>query len=167
MLVGLAATTLGGCLASESVEPLGSFLVAGTMTEGCADSGLLAMPPDLEFTVQLRRVGKTLYWTDGANQIAGNIADDDTFVVASVMSVDMRVDTPGSSLPECIIDRQDQRSGTLQMAPTGKYSGFSGRLVYEVIPRASSDCSDLLTGAEPLAHALPCTISYDVQAQRE
>ena len=156
------ATT--GCQGQDPADSLGVFAVSGTLTQSCADGGLLAAPQSKQFFVELKRYRTTLHWLEGGERLYGSIESDGSFAVETYLLVDMRQDTPDADLPPCYLERVDQRLGTLAEVGAGESSGFSGELRYNIIPTAESDCSDLLAADEPLASELPCLIAYDLEA---
>jgi len=162
MAVAVSGTT--GCEGKDPANSLGVFAVTGTLTQSCAEAGLLAAPQSKQFLVELKRYRTVLHWLEGGERLYGSIDSDGSFAVETYLVVDMRQDTPDADLPPCYLERVDQRLGTLPEEGTGEPAGFSGQLRYGIIPTADSDCSDLLAAEEPLATQLPCTIAYDLEA---
>ncbi len=165
MVIGLSVTS---CSGTDPAEKLGRYTVTGALTESCAESGLLAMPAELVFVVDLHRVSSSvLRWTQGAQRFTGSFENDNSFVVGSYVRVDMRAESEDSKLPDCVIERYDERRGSFVDGDGGQYSGFEGQLVHQFVPTAESDCADLLQGENAIAQSLPCTIGYELQAQRD
>jgi len=162
MAAVVSATT--GCQGQDPADSLGVFAVSGTLTESCAEAGLLAAPASKQFLVELKRYRRVLHWLEGGERLYGSIESDGSFAVETYLVVDMRQDTPDADLPPCFLERVDRRLGTLPEEGAGESAGFSGQLRYGIIPTADSDCSDLLAADEPLATQLPCTIAYDLEA---
>lgn len=159
----VCAGGLPACLDS-SAEILGNYLVTGTLTETCAETGLLAVPDQHGLVVTLTQVGTSLHWREGQRLLIGSIDEQRSFEVEGYLHVNMRQDTPDADLPPCYIDRWELKTGELDYED-GACSGFSGQLIFHMEPSDGSDCSDLMTGSEPLATELPCDVVYDVEAE--
>jgi hypothetical protein len=162
------ALGLLACAEAEDSISSGRFQVEAARTKSCGDVGLLASPAEQSYVVTLRRVSsKMLQWDDGKNLLSCLLeADGLTFAEQSSMSVDMRADEEPSDKPPCVVRRADLLSGVLQGTSATSATGFEATMSYEFVPTEGSSCDDLLTGAEPIADTLPCTLEYELTATR-
>ena len=159
-----------GLLACTKADPsasIGRFEVQATRTQSCGDVGLLASPAAQTYVVTLRRVSsKMMQWDDGKNLLSCFLEPDGvTFSEQSTMSVDMRAEDD-ADLPPCVVRRSDLLSGVLQGKSASSATGFEATMSYEFAPTEGSSCDDLLSSAEPIAEALPCTLEYELTATR-
>jgi len=165
-LVG--ALVLAGC-GDGSVDPhhpgadLGAFRVEATRkTNTCGDSALGGAPATWSFELRLRRGDGVMYWDNGVEVIPGGLgADGQSFSFDTGIIVDMRAQG-GAGLPPCSVARRDRASGTLD----AEDDAFTGSLAYDFAPTQGSDCADLVTGEMPSFAALPCSMSYELDATR-
>ena len=161
--------SVAGCSGADPADKLGRYTVTGELVDSCAESGLLAMPVELVFVVDLHRVSSSvLRWTEGAQRLTGSLENDRSFVVGSYLRADMRSESQDDKLPECLIQRYGERRGSFADGDgAGEYSGFEGQLGYQFVPTAESDCADLLQGENAIAQSLPCSIGYEIKAERD
>ena len=103
---------------------------------------------------------------NGAEVIVGNISDDGkSFAVNSVVQVDMRTEET-LGMPPCSLRRDDSASGVLD-SEDNDVGGFVGSMSFAFSPTVDSECSDLVPPSEsPVLVALPCTMSYQLDATR-
>jgi len=168
LLVGLASVLLAGC-GDGKVDPhhpgelLGTYAVAATRETTTCGEGALGSPASWEFQVRLSRGDGVLYWDSGAEVTPGTLSPDERrFSFDTRLVVDMRAGETPTSLPPCTIVRGDRAEGLLDEDA----GGFTGELGYTFTPAEGSDCGDLVTGAEPTFAALPCVMSYVLDAER-
>ncbi|MBI4703459.1 MAG: hypothetical protein HY744_20300 [Deltaproteobacteria bacterium] len=183
-----ALLALGGCADGASGTVIGRFQVQAARAEETCGAGVLASPESFAFTVLLRRVGSSLYWTEGQKLLVGTVAADGKFELEQRVQVDMRsAEEPAELAPEpqepygyvpppepaaapvpCVIERTDRRLGALEQdaAQPSRFRAFSGELSYDFAPTDGSDCADLCVGPDAVAERLPCTIAYDLSAIR-
>ena len=164
----VCALGLLACAKAEDSISIGRFQVAAARTKTCGDVGLLGSPAEQSYVVVLRLVSsKMVQWDDGKNLLSCLLeADGLTFSERSSMSVDMRADEEGGGEPPCVVQRNDLLSGALQGVSAPSATGFEATMSYEFVPTEGSSCEDLVTGAEPIADALPCTLEYELTATR-
>jgi hypothetical protein len=162
----LAAGGLIGC-AQASDEQDGRFLVTASLIEGCAEGGLLAAPPTQSLHVWIRQVSeRSLHWDDGGGRLVGSYEPESrTFVVERHLVVDMR--EAETDAPPCSILKAMQVEATLTSSPVDTASGFEGEERIDYLPTDGSSCDDLVTGEGAIATALPCTVRYELVAERE
>lgn len=148
--------------AHQPGENLGTFQVTGTQTANTCGAGAFGEQSSWQFQVKLARATGEIFWNNGQEILAGTLASDGlTFSFDTGVVIDMRAaDQVG--LPACSIRRADHASGTLGADATT----FTGELSYQFSPTAGSSCTDIVSGATPLAATLPCSFSFHLTAQR-
>jgi hypothetical protein len=162
------AFALCACAKADPADSLGRFEVKATRTQSCGDGGLLGSPEQQTYVVALRRVSSNiLQWdTASAALLLSLEADGVTFIGEGGTEVDMRTGKEPEGTPPCVIQRSDSLDGTLAGSASAGYSGFEGTISYAYAPTDGSSCGDLLTGSDPIADALPCTLEYDLVGTR-
>jgi hypothetical protein len=140
---------------------LGSFDVDATREANtCGESALGGAPATWLFELRLRRGDGVMYWDNGAELIAGELsADGRSFSFDTGVVVDMR-EGKGAALPPCSVARHDRSSGTLD----AEEDAFTGTLTYDFAATEGSDCADLVSSESPTFAALPCGMSYKLEA---
>ncbi|MRG93353.1 hypothetical protein [Polyangium spumosum] len=168
LLVGLTASIVG-CLGDGKVdphhpgEPLGTYQVAATRETNTCGEGALGSTATWQFQVRLSRGDGELFWDSGAEVTSGTLgADERRFSFDTQVAVDMRAGETKGPLPPCAVVRGDRAEGLLDEDA----GGFTGELAYTFTPSEGSDCADLVTGPEPAFAALPCMMSYVLDAER-
>ena len=140
---------------------LGRFHVEAAEGANSCGAGALGGSGDWEFDVGIARDEGEFFWDNGAQKIAGTLASDDvTFALEATFETDMRDGHVG--LPPCSVVRSDRASGVLEGEP--EVVGFAGTLAFGF--SSEGDCSDLVSGDEPIFAALPCVMSYAMVAER-
>lgn len=165
----LCAFALAGCSdmfgSSDAHLPgtaLGGFHVQATASQNTCGEGALGASKAWEFDVHLSRGEGSLYWDNGAQTITGALsADDVTFSFATDIKMDMRSEQD-VGLPPCSVARHDESAGVLDSA--AEVMGFSGSLAFAFQP--AGQCDDLVHGDAPVFAALPCAMSFGMQATR-
>lgn len=165
----LSLGVLSGCLADEHEAPFAVYSTTGKMTENCGETGLLSGPEQLSLRIGVRLVGSSgFHWDHGDGLVMGVIDDSGSFAVSNYMRVDMREgDTEKAS---CLIERTTVVQGALVGLPDeeGTYRSLDAVLRHEYRTYdGGAGCSDLLEGPDRVADALPCTVSYDLDGERE
>lgn len=166
-LIGLCLLLAAGCSGNDPKVPgesLGTYAVVASLETSTCGPGALGSKDLWEFEIKLSQDGHDLYWLNGAEAIAGDLAGDgvsfgfDSHVVVTAIA-------PGKGQTGCAISRTDSGSGKLSSAAP-PVEGFSGNLRYGFQPLAGSDCQPLLA-VEGGFHALPCEMNYGMTAQRK
>lgn len=165
-LLGLCVC-LAGCSGGKDPkvpgEALGTYSVVASLDSSSCGPGALGSSDLWEFQVKLSQDGHDLYWLNGAEAIAGDLAADgvsfgfDSHVVVTVIE-------PTKGQPGCSMARTDTGSGKLSSAAP-PVDGFQGTLRYGFQPLSGSDCQPLLA-VEGGFHALPCEMTYAMKAAR-
>ena len=145
---------------------LGTFHVEATATENECGEGSLGMESAWAFDVELARQEQELHWDNGYDVVIGALEEDEqTFAFDSAFDMDMRTEEDPSWLPPCKIRRIDTATGKLSSS-TEDVESFAGEMTYRFEPTAGSDCSDLASAEGPLFLKLPCSVRYEVAAER-
>lgn len=144
-------------------EPLGTFQVhAEILTSDCG-SGAMGSTDVWEFEVMLSRDHDQLFWLNGREVISGGLASDGrSFEFDTRVQVEVLEPEPGRL--GCTLTRLDRASGKLGLVDD-EVESFGGRLTFSYIPGDDSDCSPLI-GVEAGFSALPCAMSYELEAVR-
>ncbi len=174
------ALLLSACDEGTEGERLGTFSVRATRTQnGCgAQRGAKLASAEFDVTLSVQR--GVLQWKPvGAVSASGTF---DVFTRAFRLSLendivaiaaDRRVEYPG-----CVLRRNDVIEGVVSAAPNAPDGGLAqgadagssitGFRATETIAygTASGDCAPVIGAAEGQLLALPCTVSYDMQATR-
>jgi hypothetical protein len=159
----LSALALTGCADMFGTDdphqpgtPLGGFHVRATESLNTCGAGALGAGAAWEFDVHLSRDEGTIFWDNGAQSIAGTLADDGvSFAIQSDVVVDMRTEIDVGK-PACSVSRHDTAEGVLDDAE--RVGGFAGTLGYAFEPQG--DCTDLVDSSAPVFAALPCAMSF-------
>jgi len=162
LLVGSSACDFGEGDASIPGDSLGTFHVVARLENSTCGPGALGSEDLWEFDVQVSKDGSEIYWLNGEEPIAGRIAGDG-LSFAFDTSGQVQLIEPGPGTPGCAVVRTDRASGSLDDAD--EVLGFTGRLSYGFVATAGSDCIEAI-GVEGGFYALPCEISYGMQATR-
>lgn len=168
--LALAALMFGGLGCSGGKDPkipgdeLGTYAVVSTLQTSTCGPGALGSKDLWQFQVKLSQEGHDLYWLNGAEAIAGDLAADgvsfgfDSHVVVNAIAA-------GKGQPGCAISRIDTGSGRLSSSAPPVES-FEGTLRYGFQPLAGSDCTPLMA-VEGGFHTLPCEMTYAMTASRK
>jgi len=144
-------------------DDLGKFHVVGQLEASSCGEGALGSRDVWEFELRLSRSPYALYWLNGREVIEGEIADDGvSFEILTRLEVPVLDPEPGFA--GCVLERNDRAVGVLG-SETTEVKRFRGSLSYEYRAFADSDCSPLM-GVPGGFHALPCELSYDLDATR-
>lgn len=154
----------GGKDAKVPGEPLGTFHVIGHLDASTCGPGALGSTDLWEFDVKLSRDGSDLYWLNGQEPIPGRIAADGVSFAFDTRTA-VEAIAAGKGHPGCTILRSDTANGALSSA-TLDVTSFAGRMRFGYVPATGSDCSALV-GVEGGFFALPCEMSYLVDATRQ
>lgn len=166
VVFGAAVASCIGHAPDGPGEPLGKFHVEAKATANDCGEGALGLTSSWEFDVELRKTQSLLLWDNGKDIVEGRLEDDEKqFSFEITFDVDMRTEEDPAWLPECTITRTDTARGSLSSAGAD-VEGFSGGFTYVFQPTEGSDCSNLYGPDGPLFHLLPCTVEYDVVAER-
>ena len=159
----------GGCVdfgdqdAHVPGDELGQYHVAASLEASDCGENALSAPDEWEFDVRLSRDASDLFWLNGAEVIAGQIASDGTSF-EFLAQVAVPIEAPQGNQPGCTVVREDHATGRL-VGSGNEITGFSGTLRYGYQPDPESDCSPLV-GAPGGFAALPCEMSYSMDATR-
>jgi hypothetical protein len=145
-------------------DDLGRFSVTAKLAESTCGAQALGTPDEWSFQVQMSRESDAIYWNQGADAVAGDIAADGvSFLIESVTEVPVEL---GQGQPAtCVMDRQDSARGELD-DPGLDVRGFSGTLTYRFVEAPGTGCSDLV-GVEGGFEELPCRIQFKMGAVRD
>ena len=162
------ALALCACAQADPADSLGRFEVKAARTQSCGDSGLLGSLEQQTYVVALRRISsKVLEWETGSTALMLSLDPDGvTFTGVGGTEANMRTGKEPEGTPPCMIQRTDALDGTLAGTASAGYSGFEGTVSYAYAPTDGSSCGDLLTGSDPIADALPCTLEYELVGTR-
>ncbi|MBK7582178.1 MAG: hypothetical protein IPI67_18475 [Myxococcales bacterium] len=123
--LALAALMFGGLGCSGGKDPkipgdeLGTYAVVSTLQTSTCGPGALGSKDLWQFQVKLSQEGHDLYWLNGAEAIAGDLAADgvsfgfDSHVVVNAIAA-------GKGQPGCAISRIDTGSGRLSSSAPGR-----------------------------------------------
>jgi hypothetical protein len=136
---------------------LGTYAVAGTLTESTCGEGALGSSDSWDFDVKLSRFHEDIYWINGREVISGGIAPDGV-----TFSFSTRVE--GEVMPACVLSRADSARGTLSSESLDVES-FDATLTFAFSPVEDSDCTEWVGSPEGV-ETLPCSISYDLAGTR-
>lgn len=168
LALGIVGSLSVGCVAEENAAPYALYSASGTLTDSCGGTGVLAAPEDVTMRVSIRLVGASaIHWDHGDGIMMGVLDHTGSFSVSRYMRVDMYPGENGQ--PGCAVERQIVVDGILNGNPDqkGTYDGFDATMRNDYRAFDSATCGDLLEGEEPIAETLPCTISYDVDGERD
>lgn len=140
-------------------KALGAFSVSGKLGQDTCGADSLAAPAKWDFEVKLSREGSTLYWLNGREAIVGDIDKSGHFGFETHLDLPL-AETHGAA-KGCTVVRSDSASGSLDSAE----SSFSGSLSYAYAATVESDCSALPLGSSGLPLALPCSLTYALEAE--
>lgn len=161
--------SLASCIGKADPGPgtvLGKFHVQAEAKSNECGEGALGMTETWEYDVELRRTPNQLLWDNGKDIVEGRLEDDDRqFSFEIAFDVDMRTEEDPAWVPDCTITRTDRARGSLANA-SDDVEGFTGTFSYVFEPTEGSDCTNLYGPEGPLFHVLPCTVDYEVVAER-
>lgn len=168
LTLALASLLLPGCL-DKPYDPdgpgdfIGVFSVDAHQSANTCGQGALDSPVDWTFDVHLSREIGIIYWNNGAEYVQGELASDKhSFTFDAQVVVNMRDQNSAPSLPPCSVERHDRSSGRI----ADDDASFTGTLTYEFAPTTDSNCSDLVTSTPQVFAALPCAMTYTLDAKR-
>lgn len=142
---------------------IGVFKVDAKQDTNTCGAGALDAPDPWTFDVRLSREIGTVYWNKGAELIIGELdADKHTFKFDTTVIFNMRDQNSAPWLEPCSVKRHYVSSGKIADDDTT----FSGKLSYDFFPTAGSECSDLMMSDPPVFIALPCGMTYSLEAKR-
>ncbi len=159
----IAAFTLCSC--SERALPgnvLGRYKVTG---QAQANSCGLGAPATWIFRVELSEDRSVLYWSwlDGTPPISSALTTPSQATLTGTTVAN--VDPSDAGRGPCTLQRDDHVAVILG---TGSPPGtFSGTVAYQFSPASGSSCGDQLASVGGPYQALPCSVSYTVNAARE
>ena len=166
----MAACLVSGCLDYGKVDDakapgdlLGMYAVSGRLDESSCGEGALGASKTWAFDVKLTRYNRDLYWLNGREAIVGDIAQDGrSFTFESGIQVEVSPAERGRDA--CRIARDDTAAGVLSDSGTDVES-FEGKLEFGYRELEGSDCSSWI-GTSGAVAKLPCSMSYDMSAER-
>ncbi len=166
LVFGSALASCLGHAAEGPGEVLGKFHVEAKAKSNECGEGALGMTETWEYDVELRRTADLILWDNGKDIVEGRLEKDDRqFSFEITFDVDMRTEEDPAWVPDCTITRTDRARGSLANA-SDDVEGFTGRFSYVFEPTEGSDCTNLYGPEGPLFHLLPCTVEYEVVAER-
>lgn len=170
----ISTLALGGCAEMfgtdnphEPGSELGVYHVSAVQQTNSCGAGALGSSASWEFDIELARGEQgQLFWGNGSQVIVGQIGSDGrSFSINSAVEVDMRTEET-LGMPPCSLRRDDSASGVLD-AEDNDVGGFVGSMSFAFSPTVDSECSDLVPPSEtPILVALPCSMSYQLDASR-
>jgi hypothetical protein len=163
LLPAVVACEFGEKDAKVPGEPLGTYHVVAALEDSTCGPGALGATDLWEFEVKLSREARDFYWLNGKEVIFGTIAADDV-TFAFDTRIDVQAIPPGKGQPGCAISRKDSATGKLSSA-SDDVKSFDGLLRYGFVPKTGSNC-EALVGVEGGFSALPCEMSYEMNAAR-
>lgn len=169
LLVAFATLPLSACL-DKPYDPdgpgdfVGTFAVDATLDANSCGAGVIDAPASWSFEVRLSRDVDLIYWwNNGSELTTGKLGSDKhSFSFDTAVVVDMRDENSEPWLPPCSVQRRDRADGKIADDDTA----FTGKLSYDYAPTSGSDCSDLVTSNPPVFAALPCGMTYVLDAKR-
>ncbi|MCC7541976.1 MAG: hypothetical protein IT379_37495 [Deltaproteobacteria bacterium] len=184
----LLAAGWAGCDQAYPGDSLGGFEVRGSLVEqSCGVS--IVMPNDpLDFEVELRRDGSTIYWRrPGAPAMDGHFSErNQSFELSATSSFLLREASPADGLGPCRIMQQETIGGRLEVvtdpsapvipasdagasdpdagAPAPIYR-FSGENSVSFSVASGADCRDRIGVEQGQFPMLPCRIRYELEGE--
>ena len=167
----LVCFVTSGCLDFGKVDDakapgdmLGIFAVESKLKESTCGDDALGAGDHWNFDVKLSRSANDLFWLNGREAIVGSIESDGrSFSFETRIEQEITPAKPGR--PGCSVARDDMATGRLSDSGSDVES-FSGSLRFRFRPLGNSDCSSWL-GTEGAVTALPCSITYAMDAERK
>src|SRR5262245_12367406 len=102
-----------GCASEEDRVVIGFFAIEGTLTDKCAEAGLLAAPEKTSLRAYLQRFDTMIHWDDGSGVKMGQYSiTAHSFEIEHSVFVDMRQDQTGDELPDCTMERRQVIAAT-------------------------------------------------------
>lgn len=160
-----------GCLDYGKVDDakapgdlLGIYAVEGELDESSCGEGALGAGDRWSFDVKLTRYEDDLYWLNGAEAIVGSIEKDGRSFSFETR-VEKEIVPAGKGHAACIVARDDRANGRLSDSGTD-VEGFEGELKFGYRALEGADCTTWI-GTPGSVAKLPCSISYDLSAERK
>lgn len=162
LLAPLFLVVASGCtVAEDDPRSLGRFEVAMTQTESCGEGVLIETPAEQTMTVYLRRPSSgSLLWVEREGVFGLTMNPDGTFRGDA-----WRTATFGEG-GDCRLSREDVLEGDFGSGDLDGVASFRGTMVNTFSALEDADCTDAMEASVPLADVLPCTLAYDLDAQR-
>jgi len=160
-----------GCLDFGQVEDakapgdmLGIFAVESKLKESTCGDDALGAGERWDFDVKLSRSDRDLYWLNGREAIVGSIESDGrSFSFETRIEQEITASKPGR--PGCSVARDDMATGRLSDSGS-EVDSFTGSLRFRFRALDGSNCSSWI-GTEGAVTALPCAITYAMDAERK
>lgn len=165
-------------------EPYGNYAIAGHLVDNECGEGVPALDP-IAFDVELRHLGNTAVWRRaGAPLVYGSVAPDGTWEVQESVVQDVYDADPvtgaagcaltqtetirleGVPLPLGVQDAGVGDAGDAGAPAQGPPEEMSGDLEIRFVPTTGSDCAPTLAAFGGPFAALPCTVRYELTAER-
>ena len=167
----LVCFVASGCLEFGKVDDakapgdmLGIFEVDSKLKESTCGDDALGGGDRWTFDVKLSRSDNDLFWLNGREAIVGDIESDGrSFSFQTRIEQEIRAAKPGH--PGCVVARDDIATGRLSDSGSD-VDGFTGTLRFRFRPTDGSDCASWI-GTAGAVSALPCSISYSMDAERK
>ena len=176
-------------------DPYGTYAIGGHLLENQCGEGVPALDP-ISFDVDLGRLGETSVWRqDGAPLAYGTVSSDGTWevrqtVVQNVFDADPLTGAaacaltqtevlrlkgpplppPGSGPMDAAAGDSSPLDGGVPGAGNVAAAGaetMEGSLEITFVPTAGSDCTPSLAAYGGPFAALPCSVRYELTAQRQ
>ena len=144
-------------------EPIGRFAIRGALDRDECKAAVLAVVDPWEFELRLSRSVNDLYWLNGREAIAGDIAADDRSFKFDT-HVDVQIVPPRNGRGGCTLTRRDRAEGELSPSASSA-SELAGSMSFIYEPRAGSECSEII-GVPGGFDRLPCRVDFDLQGTR-
>jgi hypothetical protein len=142
---------------------IGVFAVDAKQDANTCGAGAQGAPETWSFEVRLSREIGIIYWNPGTDGVTGKLdADKHSFAFDATIVVDKRDANSAPWLPPCSVSRHDRSSGKI----ADDDESFTGKLTYDWAPTIGSDCTDLVMSDVAEFAALPCGMTYTLDAKR-
>jgi hypothetical protein len=166
--VALALAACGGTDPYNPGEPVGQFHVTATLKSTTCGPA----PNPWQFDVKLRHDrSSVMYWVQGGLPVKGNVDTNSRATFSATDTRTLRDANAKTGTAACAVTRTDAldvslATGSTPAVDVASTTAFVGTLAYDFAPVAGSDCSDQLLSTNGDYEALPCTIQYDLTAER-
>jgi hypothetical protein len=162
---GLACLALVACDNPNPGTPLGTFVVASTLSVDTCGGTVVDGSPGI-FDVTISNDDGLIYWfpNTGGTGTYGVMDPSGTVSINEVVADDVDMTEAGAS-GACTLQRNDTLTFTL---PSGAAPGsFTGSYSFTMSAASGANCADQLTANGGGYGALPCTVTYGMKGTRQ
>jgi hypothetical protein len=153
------AAILVACLGHEPGTSLGTYTVTGALKTQTCGAGLADAANPWTFDVRLSKSGELLFWLQAAAPaLSGTLDPSGNAKLVTSEAIDL-VGADGGVY--CAVQRSD--TFTAALGTSAVPATFTGGITYHY----DVDPQTPLTGPACPGLALPCDVSYDLQAKRQ